>query len=211
VLHWVRNNGPVPEDSLLLLDAGVELNTLYTADITRTLPTSGEYTAAQRQVYDLVLLAHHAALSAVRPGAAYMDFHAAAMRVLATGLREWGLLPVSVDEALERHNQQHRRYIVCGVGHYLGLDVHDCAHSSAEAYHEGTLAEGMTLAVEPGLYFHPNDLTVPPELRGIGVRIEDNVVVTATGNEVLSTELPIEPDALQQWVQQRSGQNLPLA
>ncbi|WP_436496274.1 aminopeptidase P family protein [Actinokineospora sp. HUAS TT18] len=203
VLHWVRNNGPVAEDAVLLLDAGVEVDSLYTADVTRTLPVSGSYSAVQRQVYDLVLKAHHAALDAVRPGAAYTDFHAASMRVLAEGLHDWGLLPVSVEESLAIENQQHRRYIVCGVGHFLGLDVHDCAHASPEAYHEGPLAEGMALAVEPGLYFHPNDLTVPPELRGIGVRIEDNVVVRKGGVEILTKELPIEPDALEAWVRDR--------
>ncbi|CRK56020.1 Xaa-Pro aminopeptidase [Alloactinosynnema sp. L-07] len=203
VLHWVRNNGPVPEDSLLLLDAGVEVDSLYTADVTRTMPVSGTYSPVQRKVYDLVLKAHLAALDAVRPGAAYSDFHTAAMGVLAQGLHDWDLLPVSVDEALSVENQHHRRYIVCGVGHYLGLDVHDCAHSSPEAYHDGTLAEGMALAVEPGLYFHPNDLTVPPELRGIGVRIEDNVVVTGGGVDVLTKALPIEPDKLEAWVRDR--------
>jgi len=207
VLHWTRNNGPVDEGAVLLLDAGVEVNTLYTADITRTLPVTGEYSAAQRQVYDLVLTAQHAALAAVRPGARYLDFHHAALRVLAEGLHDWGLLSVAPDEALEPANQQHRRYIVCGVGHFLGLDVHDCAHSSSLAYHEGTLEPGMTLAVEPGLYFHPNDLTVPPELRGIGVRIEDNVLVTSNGIDILSAELPIEPDALQHWVRSRQPGN----
>ncbi|HVK23522.1 MAG TPA: aminopeptidase P family protein [Actinokineospora sp.] len=204
VLHWVRNNGPVPADSLLLLDAGVEVDSLYTADVTRTMPVSGTYSPVQRNVYDLVLKAHRAALDAVRPGAAYTDFHTASMAVLAQGLHDWGLLPVSVDESLSVKNQHHRRYIVCGVGHYLGLDVHDCAHSSPEAYHEGTLAKGMALAVEPGLYFHPNDLTVPPELRGIGVRIEDNVVVTSDGIDILSKDLPIEPEALETWVRDRN-------
>ncbi|WP_199440875.1 aminopeptidase P family protein [Umezawaea beigongshangensis] len=200
VLHWVRNDGRVPEDSLLLLDAGVEVDTLYTADITRTLPVSGEFSAAQRQVYDLVARAQVDALAAVRTGADYRGFHQAAMRVLAEGLHDWGLLPVSVDEALSGDGQQHRRYIVCGVGHFLGLDVHDCANSSAEAYHDGRLETGMTLAVEPGLYFHPNDLTVPPELRGIGVRIEDDVVVTPEGPRVLSSALPTTPEALEAFV-----------
>ncbi|TCO59831.1 Xaa-Pro aminopeptidase [Actinocrispum wychmicini] len=200
VLHWVRNDGPVPEDAVLLLDAGVEMDTLYTADITRTLPVSGRFTDVQRQVYDLVQQAIEAALAEVRPGAPYRGFHRATMRVLATGLHDWGLLPVPVDQALDDDGQQHRRYIVCGVGHFLGLDVHDCASSSPEAYHDGSLVEGMTLAVEPGLYFHPHDETVPPELRGIGVRIEENVVVTASGNRVLSAALPRDPSGLEGWV-----------
>ncbi|MET1074193.1 MAG: aminopeptidase P family protein [Umezawaea sp.] len=200
VLHWVRNDGPVPEDAVLLLDAGVEVDTLYTADITRTLPISGEYSAEQRRVYDLVARAQVDALAAVKPGADYRAFHHAAMRVLAEGLDDWGLLPVSVDEALSQDGQQHRRYIVCGVGHFLGLDVHDCANSRAEAYHDGPLEVGMALAVEPGLYFHPNDETVPPELRGIGVRIEDNVIVRDGGVQLLSAALPSAPDELEQWV-----------
>ncbi|QWF85200.1 aminopeptidase P family protein [Amycolatopsis sp. CA-230715] len=205
VLHWTRNDGRVDENAVLLLDAGVEMTSLYTADVTRTLPVSGAYSDAQRRVYDLVLTAHKAALDAVRPGARYSAFHEAAMRVLATGLHDWGVLPVSPEEALEVKNQHHRRYIVCGVGHFLGLDVHDCAHAEPHLYQDGTIEPGMALAVEPGLYFHPNDLTVPPELRGIGVRIEDDVLVTGSGTEVLSAALPVEPGELESWVATRRG------
>jgi Xaa-Pro aminopeptidase len=205
VLHWVRNDGVVPPDGLLLMDAGVEATTFYTADVTRTYPVSGEFSQAQRQVYDLVHASHVAAMAEVAPGAEYRTFQQTAMRVLAEGLHDWGLLPVSVEESLDPKGQQHRRYIVCGVGHYLGLDVHDCAQSSAEAYHEGTLEEGMALTVEPGLYFHPNDLTVPEELRGIGVRIEDDLVVTGTGNRVLSDALPITADGIAEWVRTHRG------
>jgi len=200
VLHWVRNDGTVPDDGLLLLDAGVEARTCYTADVTRTFPVSGEFTAAQRQVYDLVHTAHVAAMAEVKPGAPYRTFQSTAMRVLAEGLHGWGLLPVSVEESLENKGQHHRRYIACGVGHFLGLDVHDCASSSAQAYHDGNLEVGMALTVEPGLYFHPNDLTVPEELRGVGVRIEDDLVVTAGGNRVLSDALPTTADEIAEWV-----------
>lgn len=200
VLHWVRNDGAVREGDVLLLDAGVEVRTLYTADVTRTFPVTGEYTAAQRQVHDLVHKAQLAALDAVRPGAPYQAFHNAGMEVLAEGLKDWGLLDVSVEEALGPDGQQHRRFIVCGTGHFIGLDVHDCASSSAEAYNAGTIEPRMTLAVEPGLYFHPNDETVPPELRGIGVRIEDNVAVTETGIDILTEALPITTDGLEAWV-----------
>ncbi|CCH29688.1 aminopeptidase P family protein [Actinosynnema sp. NPDC047251] len=203
VLHWTRCDGAVREDDLLLLDAGVEATTLYTADVTRTFPVSGEFSEAQRGVYDLVHDAHVAALAQVRPGNDFRAFHDTAMRVLAEGLHDWGLLPVSVDKALDRDGQHHRRYIVCGTGHFLGLDVHDCARSRPEAYQEGVLEQGMALTVEPGLYFHPGDLTLPPELRGIGVRIEDDLVVTATGAEVLSAGLPTTADGIGAWV---SGQ-----
>jgi Xaa-Pro aminopeptidase len=109
-------------------------------------------------------------------------------------------LPVSVDEALSEHGQHHRRYIVCGVGHHLGLDVHDCDSSRYETYLGGTVQTGMALTVEPGLYFHAWDETVPPELRGIGVRIEDDLVVTDTGHEVISDALPIDAAGLEHWM-----------
>ncbi len=122
------------------------------------------------------------------------------MEVIANGLNDWGLLPVSVDEALSAAGQHHRRYLVCGVGHHLGLDVHDCAQSSHDDYQGAVMAPGMVLAVEPGLYFHEHDLTLPPELRGIGVRLEDNVLITATGSEVISDALPITATGIEEWV-----------
>lgn len=199
VLHWVRADGPVTPGDALLLDMGIEMRSGYTADITRTVPVTGAFSPAQRQVHDLVEKAHRTGLAAVRPGRPWVDFHAACMEVLAEGLHEWGLLPVSVDEALSADGQQHRRYIVCGVGHHLGLDVHDCASSRYETYLGGTLRPGMALTVEPGLYFHAWDETVPPELRGIGVRIEDDLVVTETGAEILSEALPIATAEVERW------------
>lgn len=199
-LHWVRCDGPVRPAEVVLLDMGVETRSLYTADVTRTFPAAGRFSPAQRQVHDLVEKAHWAGLDAVRPGRPYADFSYAALEVIARGLADWGLLSVSVDEALSPQGQQHRRYLVCGVGHHLGLDVHDCAKASDEAYKGARLAPGMVLTVEPGLYFHPHDLTVPPELRGIGVRIEDDLLVTDAGAEVLSAALPLTADGLQAWM-----------
>jgi Xaa-Pro aminopeptidase len=199
-LHWVRCDGPVLPGEVVLLDMGVEARSLYTADVTRTFPATGRFSAAQRQVHDLVEKAHRAGLDAVGPGRLFTDFHYAAMEVIAAGLADWGLLPVSVDEALSPEGQQHRRYLVCGIGHHLGLDVHDCAQASDEAYKGAQLAPGMVLTVEPGLYFHAHDLTVPPELRGIGVRIEDDLLVTDTGAEVLSAALPLTADGLETWM-----------
>ena len=204
VLHWVRCDGPVRPGEVLLLDMGVEANSLYTADVTRTIPVGGGFTPAQRQVHDLVEAAHRAGMDRVRPGALYSDFHFAAMEVLARGLADWGLLPVSVDEALAPHGQQHRRYVVCGIGHHLGLDVHDCGASEYEQYHGAPLAPGMVLTVEPGLYFHAHDETVPPELRGIGVRLEDDLLVTATGHDVLSGALPIDAAGLERWTREQA-------
>ncbi|MFD3445843.1 aminopeptidase P family protein [Microbacteriaceae bacterium 4G12] len=199
-LHWVRCDGPVLEDAALLLDMGVETRAFYTADVTRTFPASGTFSTAQRQVHDLVEKAHRAGLAAVAPGRSFTDFHTAAMEVIATGLSDWGLLPVSVDEALSDAGQQHRRYLVCGIGHHLGLDVHDCAQSSYEAYQGARMSPGMVLTVEPGLYFHAFDETVPPELRGIGVRLEDDILVRPDGSEVLSDAIPIDALGIEDWM-----------
>ncbi|WP_240777217.1 M24 family metallopeptidase [Nonomuraea basaltis] len=202
-LHWERCDGPVRPGDLLLLDMGVEVRSHYTADVTRTFPVSGSFSPVQRQVHDLVERAHRAGLTQVAPGRAFTDFHHAAMEVIARGLDDWGLLPVSVDEALSERGQHHRRYLICGIGHHLGLDVHDCARSSPEAYHGARMAPAMALTVEPGLYFHVHDRTVPPELRGIGVRIEDDLLVTPTGAEILSAALPIDATGLETWTKER--------
>lgn len=199
-LHWVRCDGAVRDGDALLLDMGVEARSFYTADVTRTFPVSGRFSDAQRRVHDLVERAHRAGLAQVGPGHAFTDFHHAAMEVIAQGLHDWGLLPVSVDEALSPQGQHHRRFLVCGIGHHLGIDVHDCAHSSFEDYQGATMAAGMVLTVEPGLYFHAHDELVPPELRGIGVRIEDDILVTADGSDVLSDALPLDASGLEQWM-----------
>ncbi|WP_406247448.1 aminopeptidase P family protein [Microbacterium sp. M] len=203
ILHWVRCDGPIHPDQALLLDMGVEARSLYTADVTRTVPAQGTFSAAQREVHDLVERAHRAGLDRIRPGTAYLDFHFAAMQVVAQGLHDWGLLPVSVDEALSPQGQQHRRYLACGIGHHLGLDVHDCSQAHYEDYMGADLEPGVVMTVEPGLYFHAHDLTLPPELRGIGVRLEDDVLVTATGSEVLSGALPIDAAGIEAWTRQQ--------
>ncbi|WP_221583797.1 aminopeptidase P family protein [Microbacterium sp. G2-8] len=205
VLHWVRCDGPVVEDAALLLDMGVEARSLYTADVTRTLPASGSFSAAQREAHDLVEKAHRAGLAQIRPGTEYLDFHFAAMEVVAQGLSDWGLLPVSVDEALSPSGQHHRRYLACGIGHHLGLDVHDCSQSHYEDYMGAQLEPGVVMTVEPGLYFHAHDETVPPELRGVGVRLEDDVLVTETGSDVLSDALPIDADGIERWTRAQRG------
>lgn len=207
VLHWTAGTGAVREGELVLADMGVEMPTLYTADVTRTMPVTGEFSDAQRAVYDIVYEAHLAALAACGPGRRFDGFTHAAMRVLATGLRDLGLLPVSVEQALSPAGQQHRRFIVCGVGHHLGLDVHDCAHADYDDYQGADLVPGMVFTVEPGLYFHPSDVSVPPELRGIGVRIEDDVLVTPDGIEVLSQGLPADSRGVEAWTRQRLEQS----
>jgi Xaa-Pro aminopeptidase len=122
------------------------------------------------------------------------------MAVIAAGLEDWGVLTVPAEESLGPESGLHRRYTLCSSGHMLGLDVHDCAQARAATYLDGVLEVGNVLTVEPGLYFQPDDLTVPEELRGIGVRIEDDVVVTEDGCRVLSDALPRSADAVEAWM-----------
>ncbi|MGI8459233.1 MAG: aminopeptidase P family protein [Propionibacteriaceae bacterium] len=199
-LHWIRNDGALRSDDLILIDAGVELDTLYTADVTRTLPIGGRFSADQRKVYDAVLAAQEAGIAAAQPGATFSDVHRAAVAVVATHLADWGLLPVSAAESLSAEGGQHRRWMVHGTSHHLGIDVHDCAQARQQNYREGTLAPGMVITVEPGLYFKADDELVPAELRGIGVRIEDDILITAEGNENLSAGLPRTADDVEAWM-----------
>ena len=199
-LHWQRNDGRVTAGQLLLLDAGVEVNSLYTADITRTIPVSGRFTSLQRQVYEIVFAAQEAALKLVRPGERFKAFYAESARVLAEGLADLGVLPVSAAESLRADSGLHRRWTLCSPGHMLGLDVHDCGSARAPEYLEGILRAGQTLTVEPGLYFQANDETIPEELRGQGFRIEDDVLVTSEGCEVLSKALPRSVSDIEAWL-----------
>ena len=198
-LHWTDNDGPVRDGELILLDMGVESHELYTADVTRTLPVNGTFTPRQREVYTLVFQAQEAGIAACRPGADFLEPHRAAMRVLAHGLERMGVL-ADAEAALAEDRQLYRRYTLHGVSHMLGIDVHDCAHARNETYRKGTLEVGHVLTVEPGLYFQPDDLTVPEDLRGIGVRIEDDVVITEDGCRNLSAALPRDPDAVEAWM-----------
>ncbi len=200
VLHWTRNDGKVVPGDLLLLDAGVEAHSLYTADITRTLPVSGKFSKEQREIYELVHRAQAAAFAAVRPGNDFMEPNRRAMRVLAEGLQALKILPTSAEEALREENQFYKRYSLHNVSHMLGIDVHDCAQARQEAYKLGKLRAGMVLTVEPGLYFQTDDLTVPKRYRGIGVRIEDDVLVTAKGMRNLSAAIPSEATEVERWM-----------
>jgi Xaa-Pro aminopeptidase len=200
ILHWTRNDGPVVPGDLILLDAGIELDSLYTADITRTLPVNGTFTEVQRRVYEAVREAADAAFAIVKPGIRFREIHAEAMKVIAAKTAEWGLLPVSASESLEPEHQYHRRYMVHGTSHHLGIDVHDCAQARRELYLDGIVDAGMVFTIEPGLYFQPDDLTVPEEYRGIGVRIEDNILVTESGAENLSIDIPRTADDVEAWL-----------
>jgi Xaa-Pro aminopeptidase len=199
-LHWVDNRGAVRDGDLALLDMGVESAELYTADVTRTLPINGRFTDVQRDVYDAVWRAQQAALAEVRPGAEFLAPHRAAMAVLVDWLLERGILTGEASDILDEKAQLHRRYTLHGTSHMLGLDVHDCAEARNEMYRKGPLEVGYCLTVEPGLYFQPDDLTVAAEYRGIGVRIEDDVLVTADGHRNLSAALPTRADDVEAWM-----------
>jgi Xaa-Pro aminopeptidase len=200
ILHWTRNDGAVSPGDLILIDAGIELDSLYTADITRTLPVSGRFTDVQRLVYDAVLEAADAAFAIVKPGIRFREVHATAMAVIAEKTAEWGFLPVSAAESIQPEHQYHRRYMVHGTSHHLGIDVHDCAAARRDLYLDGIVEPGMVFTIEPGLYFQPDDLTVPEEFRGIGVRIEDDILVTADGAENLSVAIPRTAADVEAWV-----------
>jgi Xaa-Pro aminopeptidase len=179
ILHYVENNKLLADHTLVLIDAGCELGG-YASDITRTFPVGGRFSAAQREVYEIVLAAQNAAVAAVKPGASFMAYHDAALRVLAQGLIDLKLADGSVDSVIE--SEAYKPYYMHRTGHWLGLDVHDAGdYKSGEDW--VALAPGMTLTVEPGLYIRPG-ADVPKHLHGIGIRIEDDVFVTAQGCDV---------------------------
>ncbi|MDR1647180.1 MAG: aminopeptidase P N-terminal domain-containing protein [Zoogloeaceae bacterium] len=180
VLHYSENSQPVPDGALVLIDAGCELEG-YAADITRTFPVNGRFSAAQRDVYAIVLAAQAAAIAAIRPGVAYDAPHQAAVRVLTQGMIDLKLLTGSLDGLVE--SAAYKRFYMHNTGHWLGLDVHDVGEYREADGNWRRLQAGMTLTVEPGLYLRAAD-DVPEALRDIGIRIEDDVFVTETGCEV---------------------------
>ena len=185
VLHYASNDAALRDGDLVLIDAGCELAG-YASDITRTFPVGARFSAAQREVYELVLAAQAAAMQKVRAGNAWNEPHDAAVRVLAQGMLDLKLLSGGLDEALEK--ETYKRFYMHRTGHWLGLDVHD-AGDYKRAGKWRTFAPGMMLTVEPGLYIRPAD-DVPEALRGIGVRIEDDVLVTEGSCEVITAATP---------------------
>ncbi|OKL49780.1 Xaa-Pro aminopeptidase [Boudabousia liubingyangii] len=202
-LHWIDNDGPVRPGDLVLVDAGCEVDSLYTADITRTLPVDGKFTEAQAELYNAVLEACEAALEAAnQPGAKFRHLHEAAIKVLVKHLDAWGILPVSQEESLSPQGQQHRRWMPHGTSHHLGLDVHDCAQARREMYVEAELEPGMCFTIEPALYFRSDDLLAPERFRGMGVRIEDDCLVQADGKVIrLSEDIPRTVEDVEAWIE----------
>lgn len=181
VLHYVENNAKLRDGDLLLIDAGCELGG-YASDITRTFPVNGKFSGAQKDVYEIVLAAQAAAIAAVKPGAAWIAYHDAAVRVLTQGMVDLKLLSGEVDGLIE--SEAYKRFYMHRTGHWLGMDVHDAGEYKIQGEWR-PLMPGMTLTVEPGLYIRPAD-DVPEALWNIGIRIEDDVAVTQTGCEVLT-------------------------
>ncbi len=200
VLHWTRNDGDLYPGELVLIDAGVEMESFYTADITRTFPINGKFSPAQRALYMLVYEAQLAGFAAVKPGALFSDVNKACQEVLARGLADMGVLTISAEESMKPEVGLHRRWTLHGSSHHLGIDVHDCAQARKEMYSDAPLREGMVLTVEPGLYIQPDDELFAPEYRGIGIRIEDDVLVTADGYLNFSERIPRHPDDIETWM-----------
>lgn len=186
ILHYRKNGRRMQEGELVLIDAGAEVD-YYAADVTRTLPVSGRMSPEQRDVYELVLRTELAAIEAVRPGVTVDDVHAIAVRVLTTGLVGLGLLRGSVDEMIEKN--AFRAFYMHRTSHWMGLDVHDVGAYYVEGKSR-TLQPGMVLTIEPGLYIGEQAPDIDPKWRGIGVRIEDDVLVTPAGRDVLTASIP---------------------
>ena len=196
VLHYIRNRDALGPEDLLLIDAGAEYG-YYTADVTRTWPVSGKFTAPQRAIYDVTLESQRQAIAAVKPGAGFDDVHRVAARALVQGLIDLGVMSGSVDGIMEQ--QSYRDYYMHATSHWLGLDVHDSGPYRDDRG-QVRLRPGMVLTIEPGLYFGPQAKQAPDIYRGIGIRIEDDVLVTEDGCRVLSQAIPKEPDELESIV-----------
>ncbi len=198
-LHYIENNQRLNDGDLVLVDAGCEVDN-YASDITRTYPVNGKFSAVQKEVYEIVLAAQSAAISAILPNASFNDYHEKALKILVQGMMDLRLLQGGIDEIIEK--ETYKDFYMHRAGHWLGLDVHDAgayksAHQNIEEWIK--LKPNMTLTVEPGLYISANNLNVPEHLRGIGIRIEDDVLVTANGCEVY-TDAPKKIREIEDWM-----------
>lgn len=198
ILHYVENNSPLTDGDLVLIDAGVEVLG-YASDITRTWPLNGQFSEAQRDIYDLVLASQIAAIEAVQPGVRFQQIMDACLQVLVPGLCQLGILSLGPDEQPQHRidDLSYRAFFMHGLGHFIGLDVHDVGHYCEADGESVVLRPGMVITIEPGLYFAA-DAQVAEQYRGIGVRIEDDVLVTETGFEVLTDEAIKDPDLIEE-------------
>ena len=196
ILHYVENNQPLKDGDLILIDAGAEYKG-YAADITRTFPVNGKYTQAQREVYDVVLDVQEQCIEATKTGNTVKKRQEFSIELLTEGMKKLGLLKGKTSDLIKK--KEYMKYYMHGVGHYLGLDVHDAGRYFTDqgAKNSRPFAPGMVLTVEPGLYIPPDDKSAPAKYRGIGVRIEDDVLVTEDGNRNLTAKVPKDPEAIE--------------
>ncbi len=196
ILHYVENNRPLRDGDLLLVDAGAEYQG-YAADITRTFPVNGRYTQAQREVYDVVLDVQLKCVEATTVGNTIKSRQELSIELLTEGMKKLGLLKGKTKDLIKK--RAYMKYYMHGVGHYLGMDVHDAGRyfTDQTARNSRPFAPGMVLTVEPGLYIPPDDKSAPGKYRGIGIRIEDDVVVTEGGNINLTAKVPTDPDEIE--------------
>ncbi|GAA3582255.1 Xaa-Pro aminopeptidase [Gibbsiella greigii] len=192
ILHYTENASQMRDGDLVLIDAGCEYQG-YAGDITRTFPVNGTFSAAQRAVYDIVLASLYKALALFRPGTSIREVTEDVVRVMVSGLVKLGVMHGEVEQLIA--DQAHRQFFMHGLSHWLGLDVHDVGHYGTPS-RERLLEPGMVLTVEPGLYIAPN-ADVPPEYRGIGIRIEDDILITADGNENLTAGVVKDADDIE--------------
>lgn len=200
-MHYTENDQALKDGELLLIDAGCEF-AMYAGDITRTFPINGKFTQPQREIYEIVLAAQKKAIELLIPGNSIQQTNDAAVRIKVEGLIRLGILQGDIDELIEK--QAHRQFYMHGLGHWLGLDVHDVGSYSKDCCNgdrnskirDRELKAGMVLTVEPGLYISPNS-QVPEQYKGIGVRIEDDLLITEYGNKILTSAVPKEIEEIE--------------
>ena len=209
ILHYVENNMPLKDGDLILIDAGAEVEG-YASDITRTFPVNGKYTAAQREVYDVVLDVQKQCIDFTVAGNEYHKRQEFSIELLTEGMKKLGLLKGKTKELIKK--KSYLKYYMHGVGHFLGLDVHDAGryYLDQKATTSRPFAPGMVLTVEPGLYIPPNDKSAPSKYRGIGIRIEDDILVTGDGNHNLTSKVPKEIDEIEAIMQGSTTRKTPL-
>ncbi len=188
-LHYVKNNQEINDGQLVLFDAGAEFQH-YACDVSRTIPANGKFSEAQKELYQLVLNALNAAINAAMPGKTLLDIHNTATKVLIEGMVELKILTGDPKEIEEKGD--HRKYFPHGTSHWLGIDVHDNTPYLSEDGKRVKLTKGMIFTVEPGIYLPENDQEIPEKYRGIGIRIEDDILITSSGNENLTKDIPKE-------------------
>lgn len=193
-LHYINNDKPIQDGELILIDAGCEYE-YYASDITRTIPANGEFSEAQKEIYELVLSVQKEIIKMIKPGVLRSELHSHSEKLLCEGMVALGILSGKVKKLLKK--KKHKKYYPHGIGHWMGIDVHDSAPYKTKKGKEIPLSAGMVLTIEPGLYLDKSDTKIPQKYRGIGIRIEDDILVTKNGYENLSEDILKEIEDIQ--------------